>query len=80
MGQLHVEGPRADEFLQAMLSNDLARLSDGEAQYTLLTNERGGIVDDLIVYRMSHVPPKPLIPGCRRSTWPRREDPLMARA
>jgi aminomethyltransferase len=54
MGQLHVEGPMTDEFLQAMLSNDLARLSDGEAQYTLLTNERGGIVDDLIVYRMSH--------------------------
>ena len=54
MGQLHVEGPMAPEFLQAMLSNDLERLSDGEAQYTLLTNERGGIVDDLIVYRMSH--------------------------
>ena len=54
MGQLHVEGPMASEFLQAMLSNDLYRLSDGEAQYTLLTNERGGIVDDLIVYRMSH--------------------------
>src|SRR5207342_3667743 len=54
MGQLHVEGPMTAEYLQAMLSNDLDRLSDGEAQYTLLTNERGGIVDDLIVYRMSH--------------------------
>lgn len=54
MGQLHVEGPMTAEFLQTMLSNDLDRLSDGEAQYTLLTNERGGIVDDLIVYRMSH--------------------------
>jgi aminomethyltransferase len=54
MGQLHVEGPMTAEFLQAMLSNDLGRISDGEAQYTLLTNERGGIVDDLIVYRMSH--------------------------
>jgi aminomethyltransferase len=54
MGQLHVEGPMTAEFLQAMLSNDVDRLSDGEAQYTLLTNERGGIVDDLIVYRMSH--------------------------
>lgn len=40
------------EFLQGMLSNDLDRISDGEAQYTLLTNDRGGIVDDLIVYRM----------------------------
>jgi aminomethyltransferase len=54
MGQLHVEGPMSAEFLQSMLSNDLDRLSDGEAQYTLLTNDRGGIVDDLIVYRMSH--------------------------
>ncbi len=54
MGQLHVEGPAAGEFLQSMLSNDLERLADGEAQYTLLTNERGGIVDDLIVYRLSH--------------------------
>ena len=52
MGQLHVEGPNAGELLQALLSNDLARLADGEAQYTLLTNERGGIVDDLIVYRL----------------------------
>ena len=54
MGQLHVEGPMSAEFLQSMLSNDVERLSDGEAQYTLLTNEHGGIVDDLIVYRMSH--------------------------
>jgi len=52
MGQLHVEGPASAVFLQAMLSNDVDRLSDGEAQYTLLTNDRGGIVDDLIVYRM----------------------------
>ncbi len=52
MGQLHVEGPSAVELLQATLSNDLDRLGDGEAQYTLLTNERGGIVDDLIVYRI----------------------------
>src|SRR6185312_16100768 len=41
----------AAEMLQALLSNDLTRLAIGEAQYTLLTNEAGGIVDDLIVYR-----------------------------
>src|SRR5213082_2482062 len=51
MGELEVEGPRAHELLQGALSNDLDRLSPGEAQYTLLTNERGGIVDDLIAYR-----------------------------
>jgi aminomethyltransferase len=52
MGELHVDGPRAQVFLQEMLSNDLDKVSDGEAQYTLLTNEQGGIVDDLIVYRV----------------------------
>ena len=54
MGQLHVEGPATAAFLQAVLSNDIDRVADGEAQYTLLTNDGGGIVDDLIVYRMSH--------------------------
>jgi aminomethyltransferase len=52
MGELEVEGPRAGELLQATLSNDLDRLAIGDAQYTLLTNEDGGIIDDLIVYRV----------------------------
>lgn len=50
MGELEVEGPRAHDLLASTLSNDLDRIQPGEAQYTLLTNERGGIVDDLIVY------------------------------
>jgi aminomethyltransferase len=54
MGELHVDGPTAQAFLQEMLSNDLDRVGDGEAQYTLLTNEHGGIVDDLIAYRLAH--------------------------
>jgi aminomethyltransferase len=54
MGELHVDGPSAHGFLQEMLSNDLGKISDGEAQYTLLTNEQGGIIDDLIVYRLAH--------------------------
>ena len=53
MGELEVEGPRAKELLQSALSNDLDRIGVGEAQYTLLTNERGGIVDDLIVYHLA---------------------------
>lgn len=53
MGQLHVEGPSAESFLQTQLSNDLARVGEGEAQYTLLPNERGAPIDDLIVYRLS---------------------------
>jgi aminomethyltransferase len=51
MGQLELVGGGAHEYLQGRLSNDLDRLSAGEAQYTLLTNERGGIDDDLIAYR-----------------------------
>jgi aminomethyltransferase len=54
MGEIHVDGPTAQAFLQGVLSNDVDRLEDGEAQYTLLTNEHGGIVDDLIAYRMAH--------------------------
>jgi aminomethyltransferase len=52
MGELEVEGPHARELLQGLLSNDLERIEPGGAQYTLLTNERGGIVDDLIAYEL----------------------------
>jgi aminomethyltransferase len=52
MGELDVEGPQARALLQSLLSNDLDRVEVAGAQYTLLTNERGGIVDDLIVYRL----------------------------
>ena len=52
MGEIEVEGPQAHALLQSLLSNDLDRIGTGEAQYTLLTNESGGIVDDLIAYRL----------------------------
>jgi aminomethyltransferase len=52
MGELTVEGAGARAFLQSVLSNDIERLEPGLAQYTLLTNEQGGIVDDLIVYEL----------------------------
>jgi aminomethyltransferase len=52
MGEIEVEGPKAAELLQSLLSNDLSRIGPGQAQYTLLTNERGGVVDDLIVYAL----------------------------
>ncbi len=52
MGEIEVEGPRAAELLQATLSNDLDRIGPGQAQYTLLTNETGGIIDDLIAYKL----------------------------
>jgi aminomethyltransferase len=52
MGEIEVEGPKARELLQGLLSNDLERIDPGGAQYTLLTNERGGIIDDLIAYEL----------------------------
>jgi aminomethyltransferase len=51
MGQLAAKGAGAHDYLQARLSNDLDRIGPGQAQYTLLTNQSGGIVDDLIAYR-----------------------------
>ena len=52
MGEIEVEGPTARDLLQATLSNDIDRLAPGDAQYTLLTTDSGGITDDLIVYRL----------------------------
>jgi aminomethyltransferase len=52
MGEIEVEGPRALELLQSVLASDMAKVEPGRARYTLLTNERGGIVDDLIAYRI----------------------------
>ena len=52
MGEVEVEGPRAHQLLQSLLSNDLERIGSGQAQYTLLTNDRGGIIDDLIAYKL----------------------------
>ena len=51
MGQVDVRGCDALHFLQSVTTNDVARLEPGEAQYSLLPNERGGVVDDIIVYR-----------------------------
>jgi aminomethyltransferase len=52
MGELEVEGPTARDFLQATLSNDVDKLEPGQAQYSLITNDAGGIEDDVIVYRL----------------------------
>jgi len=51
MGVLELDGPETHQGLQRLLSNDLDRIGAGEAQYELMTNEEGGIIDDLIVYR-----------------------------
>ncbi len=53
LGKISVIGVGAVDFLNQMVSNDLAKIQSGQAQYTLLCNEDGGVVDDLIVYRKS---------------------------
>lgn len=53
MGKVRIHGPGAVAFLNGLLTNDLDRIGAGQAQYTMLCNESGGVVDDLIVYRWS---------------------------
>jgi aminomethyltransferase len=52
MGKFFITGKNATHFLQRILTNNIEKLSLGQAQYTLLLNEHGGIIDDLIVYRL----------------------------
>src|SRR6516165_6792225 len=52
MGQLIVEGGGAGEWLNVMLTNNIDKLDVGTGQYTFLLSEQGGIIDDLIVYRI----------------------------
>jgi aminomethyltransferase len=52
MGQVETRGPQALDFLQRVLSNDVARVDAGGAQYSLLCREDGGVLDDLFTYRL----------------------------
>ena len=52
MGEVEVEGPGALAFLQRVLSNDVAKIAVGGAQYSVLCNEDGGVIDDLFAYRL----------------------------
>ena len=53
LGKASVKGLGALEFLNGQFTNDLNRISDSEAQYTMFCNDNGGVIDDLIVYRKS---------------------------
>ncbi|MFY0689533.1 MAG: glycine cleavage system aminomethyltransferase GcvT [Cyclobacteriaceae bacterium] len=53
MGEFTVKGPQALSLIQKVTSNDASKLTDGQAQYSCLPNDQGGIVDDLIVYRFA---------------------------
>ncbi len=52
MGEFLVAGPEAEAFLQRMTVNDVSKLAPGQAQYTLLCYPEGGVVDDLLIYRL----------------------------
>ncbi|MGJ8673704.1 glycine cleavage system aminomethyltransferase GcvT [Rubritalea sp.] len=53
MGQFFLSGEGAEEWLNSMLTNDVRKLAIGEAQYTLMLNKNGGVIDDLIIYRLA---------------------------
>jgi aminomethyltransferase len=53
MGQVETRGPQALEFLQLVLSNDVRRVPEGGAQYSVLCREDGGVLDDLFTYRLA---------------------------
>ncbi|HSG68563.1 MAG TPA: glycine cleavage system aminomethyltransferase GcvT [Bacteroidales bacterium] len=52
MGEFWVKGPQAFDFVQKVTTNDVSKLTDGKVQYTCFPNGQGGIVDDLLVYRI----------------------------
>jgi aminomethyltransferase len=51
LGKIEVSGKGALDFLNQILTNDLSKITDGQAQYNMICNESGGVIDDLIVYR-----------------------------
>jgi len=53
MGEFLITGPRSLELIQKVTSNDASKLIDGQAQYSCFPNDQGGIVDDLILYRLN---------------------------
>jgi aminomethyltransferase len=53
MGEIWVTGPNASKFIQYITTNDLSALSDGKVQYSCFPNEKGGIVDDLLVHKFN---------------------------
>ena len=51
MGEFRLKGDKALDLIQRVTSNDASKLTDGKIQYSCLPNDKGGIVDDLLVYR-----------------------------
>jgi aminomethyltransferase len=57
MGRLTFDGSGVTEWLERLTTNQVSRLADGQIQYSLMTNDRGGVIDDILVYRqpMAHL-------------------------
>jgi aminomethyltransferase len=53
MGEIETSGPDAERFLQRLVSNDVTRIADRGAQYSVLCREDGGVLDDLFTYRLA---------------------------
>ena len=53
LGEIKVKGPQAFPFLQKMIPTDLGRIGDHEVLYTVILNESGGIIDDILIYRLN---------------------------
>ncbi len=54
MGEIFAMGPNSESFVQQLITNDISRLEVGHALYTLMCNESGGVIDDLLVYKVNH--------------------------
>lgn len=52
MGEIEVTGSQAEHFCQCVTTNDIEKLNEGDAQYTLICNDKGGVVDDVIIYKL----------------------------
>src|SRR5947207_15646151 len=53
MGEIETSGPQAEEFLQRILSNDVTKIAERGAQYSVLCKPDGGVLDDLFTYRLA---------------------------
>jgi aminomethyltransferase len=70
MGEVRVTGPGAFSFLQSLTTNDLGRIGPNQAQYSLLLNPAGGVIDDIIIYELAHDDFMVVVnAGCKDKDW-----------
>ena len=80
MGEVTVKGAGAFDFVQSVTTNDVSKLAPGKAQYSLLLNEQGGIIDDIIVYCMGENDYMIVLnAGCKDKDWDLAASPSQGR-